>query len=216
VAPDVWRINGLRVPNLVNAYLVGDVLIDAGVRSAGDRILRELHGREVKAHALTHAHTDHQGSSHQVCEQLGIPYWVPEGDVRAAEIGFEEMLRLQPDAPGWLVSIGKRWVGPGHPVDRPLHEGDEVAGFRVIDTPGHSPGQVVYWRESDRVLIIGDVLGNLGRLGEHPAWAGTDAVENRRSAKKLLPLEPELVLFGHGPPLRDTEKFVKCIEDLPD
>ena len=48
--------------------------------------------------------------------------------------------------------------GPGHPVDRKLNEGDEVAGFRVIDVPGHSAGHVAFWRESDRVLVLGDVL----------------------------------------------------------
>ncbi len=29
-------------------------------------------------------------------------------------------------------------------VDRALAEGDEVAGFRVLDTPGHAPGHVAY------------------------------------------------------------------------
>jgi hypothetical protein len=44
------------------------------------------------------------------------------------------------------------------PVARALTEGDEVAGFTVLDTPGHSPGHVSYWRESDRVLVCGDVM----------------------------------------------------------
>ncbi len=215
VAPDLWQLNGVRLPNAVNVYLVGDVLIDASNRRAGDRLLGNLRGRDVAAHALTHAHADHQGSSHQICTALGIPFWCPEGDVKAAEIGYEEMLRRQPNAPRVLKRLGRRWAGPGHPVDRPLREGDEVAGFRVIGTPGHSPGHAVYWRESDRVLIAGDVLTNVGRLDEPPAWAGTDAALNRRSAKKLLPLEPSVVCFGHGPPLRDTGKFVNCIERMP-
>jgi hydroxyacylglutathione hydrolase len=41
-------------------------------------------------------------------------------------------------------------------------------------------------------------------------------VQNRRSAKKLAPLEPNLVLFGHGAPVSDTRKFVEFVEALPD
>ena len=47
--------------------------------------MRQLQGRTVSAHALTHAHPDHQGSSHAVCERLGIPLWCGEGDVPAME-----------------------------------------------------------------------------------------------------------------------------------
>src|SRR5215208_8092897 len=44
--------------------------------------------------------------------------------------------------------------------DRVLEEGDEVAGFRIIHAPGHSPGEVIFFRESDRVAICGDVIRN--------------------------------------------------------
>mgnify|MGYP002128813951 CR=1 FL=1 len=43
---------------------------------------------------------------------------------------------------------GRAWV-PG------LREGDEVAGFEVLDAPGHSPGHIALWREQDRTLIAG-------------------------------------------------------------
>ena len=56
------------------------------------------------------------------------------------------------------------FTGPGHPVDRALREGDEVAGFRVIDAPGHSRGHIALFRESDRVLILGDVLNSADPL----------------------------------------------------
>ena len=113
-------------------------------------------------------------------------------------------------------------TGPGHPVDRKLAEGDEVAGFKVIETPGHSAGHVVFWREDDGVLVIGDVLNGadvytgIPGLKEPRDYFSPDPAENRRSAKKLAALEPKLVLFGHGPPLRDTKKFVEFVEALPD
>jgi hydroxyacylglutathione hydrolase len=64
-------------PGRSNAYLAGDVLIDAGCRQSTGRILKQLDGHQVTAHALTHAHPDHQGASHHVCDQLGIPFWCP-------------------------------------------------------------------------------------------------------------------------------------------
>ena len=75
LAPGVWQLRGFP-PNAINVYLIEEVLIDAASRHAGRRILRQLKGRTVSAHALTHAHSDHQGASHEVCQTLGIPYWV--------------------------------------------------------------------------------------------------------------------------------------------
>ena len=220
LAPGVWLVRGLAIPNAINAYLVEDVLIDAASRGARRRILRQLDGHEVNAHALTHSHADHQGSSHAICEHFGIPFWVPERDADAAEDPslIAERQPSNPIAQGFV----RLFRGPGHPVDRKLQEGDEVAGFEVIDTPGHSLGHVVFWRESDRVLIVGDVLANMNTvtgipgLGlAHPLLT-PDPDQNRRSAKKLGALEPALVCFGHGRPLRDTRKFVEFCERLPD
>jgi hydroxyacylglutathione hydrolase len=220
LAPGVWQLRQ-PLPNAINIYLVEDVLVDAGTRYDGRRILKELRDREVNAHALTHAHPDHQGSSALVCERLGIPYWVPERDADAAEnprlIG-----ERQPDH--WLAQFFYRaMTGPGRPVDRILREGDEVAGFRLIDTPGHSAGHVCLFRESDRVLVAGDVINGadsltlLPGLREPKRFFSPDPARNRRSAKeRLAPLEPRLVLFGHGPPCRDTRRFVDFVHALPD
>ena len=95
-----------------------------------------------------------------------------------------------------------------------------MAGFRVLEVPGHSAGHVAFWRESDRVLILGDVLNNVnvttGIPGlNEPKWFFTaDPAENRRSARRLARLEPRLMLFGHGAPLRDTGNFVEFVSRL--
>ena len=47
----------------------------------------QLKGRTISAHALTHAHPDHFGSSHKVCTELGIPLWAPANDAEAVEHG---------------------------------------------------------------------------------------------------------------------------------
>ena len=216
IADDVYLLRGFP-PNAINVYLVGDVLVDAASRHAGRRILRQLEGRDVNAHALTHAHPDHQGASNEVCEKLGIPYWVGTGDVEAAETG--DIKRFQPDHP-MNTFMHAVFSGPGRPVDRQLHEGDEIAGFTVLDTPGHSLGHVSLWRESDRTLICGDVLNGMNLIttipGLHePLSVFTpDPARNRESARRLGELEPALACFGHGPPWRDTRKFVDFCRGL--
>jgi glyoxylase-like metal-dependent hydrolase (beta-lactamase superfamily II) len=95
-----------------------------------------------------------------------------------------------------------------------------VVRFTVIDTPGHSPGHLAYWRETDRTLVLGDVLVNLNfwtgqpRLGEPPRQFTLDAAQNRASARKLAALAPRVVCFGHGPPVYDGQRVVDFIDRL--
>jgi len=218
LAEDVYLLRGFP-PNAINVYLVGDVLIDAATRQGERRIMRQIAGKKVTAHALTHAHPDHQGASHAICEQLGIPLWCGQGDVAAMEtpggVGNSQ-------APGWLNRAQARWwTGPPHRVARVLSEGDEVAGFTVLEVPGHSPGHVAYWRESDRVLILGDVLNNMHvltgvpGLHEPPVVFTPDPARNRESARRLAALEPALACFGHGAPLRDPGKLREFVARMP-
>jgi hydroxyacylglutathione hydrolase len=219
LADDLYLLRGFP-PNAINVYLLEDVLIDAGTRQAEGRIVRQIRGRPVNAHALTHAHPDHQGSSHAICERLEIPLWCGAGDVPAMETPGAIK---NSQAPGWLNRFQERfWTGPAHPVARALKEGDEVAGFTVLEVPGHSRGHVAYWRESDRVLILGDVLNGMNLitskrgLQEPPRIFTPDPARNRESVRRLATLEPELVCFGHGPPLRDPRALTEFADRLPD
>jgi glyoxylase-like metal-dependent hydrolase (beta-lactamase superfamily II) len=215
LADDLHLLRGFP-PNGINVYLMGDVVIDAATKFAKRRILKQISGYPVSANALTHVHPDHQGASKAICERLGIPLWCGEHDVRAMETG---------DMGQKDVLINRfadwAWSGPPYKVSRVLREGDELAGFKVLDVPGHSPGHVAYWRGSDRTLICGDVLNNMNvftgtpGLHEPPEAFTSDIPRNRESARKLAKLEPALVCFGHGKPLRDTAKFVQFIEQLP-
>jgi glyoxylase-like metal-dependent hydrolase (beta-lactamase superfamily II) len=205
----VFQLDGFP-PNNINVYVLRDVLIDSGLAFDRGRIMRQIDGRQITANALTHAHIDHYGSSHAICERLGIPLWCGAADVEAVEAGK-------------MVGPGGRMLpaAKAHPVARALKEGDEVAGFTVLDTPGHAPGHVSYWREADRVLVCGDVMWGYnpfvlsGGIREPFPLASPDPKLNRQSARRLAALEPALVCFGHGPPLRDTAKFVSAVERLP-
>lgn len=209
LAEDVWHLSGFP-RNAVNVYVIGDVLLDAGLGLDRGRILRQLKGRTIAAHALTHAHLDHYGSSHAICMQLDVPMWCGVEDVAAVEAGK-------------MVARGGRLVpaARAHPIARALREGDEVAGFTVLETPGHSPGHVSYWRESDRTLLCGDVMWGMnpfllsGGIREPFPSFSPDPQLNRESARRIAALEPALVCFGHGPPLRDSAKLAAAVAQLP-
>jgi hydroxyacylglutathione hydrolase len=193
-----------------------DVLVDAATQLGHRRILRQLGGRSVGAHALTHAHPDHYGSSHAVCKALGVPLWCGAHDAYVAEGA-----RPAPGVGRGAGLLARMPLPHPHPVERRLEEGDEVAGFTVLDTPGHSPGHISLWRESDRTLVCGDVFFNIhpltGRPGlrEPPRRLTPDPSRNRESARRLGALRPALVLFGHGPPLRDSERLAGFARSLP-
>jgi hydroxyacylglutathione hydrolase len=217
VAENVYLLDG-RPKYGINVYLMNGVLIDAGSRLAEKRILTQLEGHDVTAHALTHAHPDHQGSSHAVCEKLNIPLYCGRGDADAMESGDWE--QVIPN--NWSTRPQhKFWTGPPHPVTKRLQEGDDVAGFTIVEVPGHAPGHVAFWRESDRLLILGDVLNGMNLLTTKPGlheplklWT-PDPEENRRSIKKLADLKPNIACFGHGPPMHNAaEKFESFANSL--
>jgi glyoxylase-like metal-dependent hydrolase (beta-lactamase superfamily II) len=208
IAPDVFHLP-LVPRNGVNAYVIGDVLVDTGLRTSAKKIKEALDGREITAIALTHAHGDHGGSARRLATELGLPVWVGAADRAAAETGKVEA-KSPYDKPGLSVIAGLMGDFPAVSVARDLNEGDDLAaGFTVLDTPGHSRGHVSFWRESDRVLICGDVFFNMHLLTtvpglrQPPGPFTLDIAQNQGSERKLAGLEPSVVGFGHGPVLED-------------
>lgn len=218
LAPGVWRLKQFPAPS-VNVYLAEDVLIDAGTRWDRRRIFAEIEGRELTLLALTHVHPDHQGVAKDVCEARGIPLACHADDVDAME-GRRPVQEAAPHNPFNRI-IKRIWQGPPYEVARVLHEGDEVAGFRVLHAPGHARGEVIYFRESDRVAICGDVIRNMSYatglpgIKEPPEIFTADPEENRRSIRTLAEREPRLILPGHGPAVTDMAAFERFVAALP-
>jgi len=242
VAENVWQIP-LLPGDGVNAYLIGElgsgsdggsgdgmgggmgdepagyVIVDAGTPWSRQRLLSALEGRPLAAHVLTHAHPDHQGGSAAVCAARSIPLWCGAGDRDAAERGdFAGAWRGRRRHHLFRMA---RWLGgPGRRVARMLREGDVIAGFEVIETPGHTPGHISLWRAADGVVILGDVASHRNPLSlssglREPTRLFTrDPRESRRSIQKVAALRPRLVCFGRGPPLADGERFVRWVEGL--
>jgi len=218
IANDVFQIP-IMPRQLVNTYLIGSTLVDAGIKFSGPTILRQLGNLQLTAHALTHAHPDHQGASSELCKKFGIPFWVGSKDKAVAESGLTVSTMPNPKHP---VAIFEQnfLAGPGHPVDRILQEGDKVEDFVVIETPGHSAGHVCFWRERDGVLIAGDVLRNINffttipELNQPPAVFTTDVELNRKSIQKIAALKPQVICFGHGPVIRDANRILEFAKKL--
>src|SRR5919197_1774889 len=217
LAPGVSRVN--EFAPVINAYVVEDVLIDTARRWDRKRIFEAIDGRELSLVALTHAHGDHNGVAKDVCEAREIPLAVHAADVEVMERGGPTQDELA-DASPMARFVWRYWGGPAYPVERVLEDGDEVAGFRVVHAPGHSAGEVIYFRESDRLAICGDVIRNLSyatlrpKLQEPPEQFNWDTAENRRSIRKLAALEPSLILPGHGGAVRDMDQFKRFVDQL--
>ncbi len=218
VAKDVFHIS-LMPRNGINCYLIEDVIIDAGIRNSHKKILDAVQYKAISTHALTHAHADHQGSSKAICEALKIRLWCSLLEKPQAETG--NATKEYPFQKHIITKFQKAfWSGEGFPVSKVIKEGDEVGGFTVIETPGHSSGHISFFREKDGLLIVGDVLTNMNLLttfvGLHqpPGLFTSDKEENIKSILKLAALRPALLCFGHGPVLKNNGELSVFVNKL--
>jgi glyoxylase-like metal-dependent hydrolase (beta-lactamase superfamily II) len=199
----------------------GWIVVDTATRFAKRRIVSQVPG-PVEAILITHAHRDHAGSMHDVARATGAPVWGSEGDADAlAGKAPEPMPEQHRNHPVNRLFAG--WWKARHPVARRLSDGDEVAGFTVVEFPGHTPGMIGLWRESDRTVICADVMRSvnlytgLPQLGEMPEIFTVDRAESRRSIRKLAAMGAHTVCFGHGRPLtkNTAARINEFAADLP-
>jgi glyoxylase-like metal-dependent hydrolase (beta-lactamase superfamily II) len=218
VAKNVFQIP-LMPRNSINCYVVDNVLIDAGIKSSADKILRSIQDRGIETHVLTHAHADHQGSSSVICDTLNIPLWTSEWEKTNAETGI--VTNEYPNQKHIISRFQQKyWAGDGYKVSKTLKEGDAVGSFTVIETPGHSKGHISFYRESDGVMIVGDALVNMNLLttvvglNEPPNLFTTDRLANIQSIKKIHALNPKILCFGHGPVLHNNGHLDRLLQKV--
>src|SRR3954447_23715765 len=208
IAEDLYLLRGFP-PAAFNVYALRDsdrwMLVDTATRHARRRILKQLPG-ELEAIFITHAHRDHAGSMHEVARATGAPVWGREPDADALEGGAPEPANEE-HRNDRVNKLFNGWWKDRHPVARRLNECETVAGFEVIAFPGHTPGQIGLWRESDRTVLSADTMRSINlytglpQLGEMPEPFTADLSESRRSIRKLAALEANTICFGHGRPL---------------
>jgi glyoxylase-like metal-dependent hydrolase (beta-lactamase superfamily II) len=217
VAEGVWLLRG-DFRGAMNIYFIEDeggvVAFDAGTKAMRRKAAAaagELGG--LKRVVLGHAHADHRGTA----PYLGVPVFCHPDEVTDAESDasiapYVDLSELPVAWVRWLYpTLLRRWDGGAVKIDGTVSEGEEVAGFEVLHFPGHAPGLIGLWRESDRVALVSDVvyLVDSARLkplppGEasvpHPAWAW-DHAKAKESVRRLAALEPRVVGTGHDRPL---------------
>ena len=213
VAEGVWVVQGQ--PARCNVYLIEDeggvTLFDAGARTMSRAVATagaKLGG--IRRVVLGHGHTDHRGTA----PALGVPVLCHPDEVQDAEGsgGFrywDEHLADLPTPHRQLHRLLHRYAWDGGPVkiSGTLVEGDEIAGFEVIELPGHAPGQIGLWRSSDRLALSSDCFYTLDIWGRDcppklPILAyNYDTEQARASIRKLAALEPAVVWPGHAKPV---------------
>jgi hydroxyacylglutathione hydrolase len=213
IAEGVWVVQGQ--PARCNVYLIEDdggvTMFDAGARTMVRSLAKasaKLGG--LKRIVLGHGHTDHRGAA----PGLGAPVFCHADEVADAEGsgGF----RYWPDGLDGLAFPHRQvhkllhrhaWDGGPVKIAGTLAEGDDVAGFKVVEIPGHAPGQIALWRESDRLALSTDCFYTLeiwGRDCEPRVPIETynyDTEQARASIRKLAALEPAIVWPGHAKPV---------------
>jgi hydroxyacylglutathione hydrolase len=221
VADGVWLLRG-DFRGAMNVYFVEDgdgvVQFDAGTRAMSKKVRRageQLGG--IKRVVLGHAHADHRGAA----AASGAPILCHPDEVADAEsdAAIESYMDLSQLPVAWVRRLYpfllRRWDGGAVKIAGTVAEGEQVAGFEVVHFPGHAPGLIGLWRESDRLALVSDTvyLVDSARLkplpeGEasvpHPAWAWNHELA-KQSVRKLAALEPRTVGAGHEQPLRGDD-----------
>jgi glyoxylase-like metal-dependent hydrolase (beta-lactamase superfamily II) len=179
-----------------NCSIFGDELShEAIVIDPGDDVSRILevlarHALKVKAIVITHAHIDHIGAAAELKRATQAPVYMNPHDA-----GLQAMMKTQAS-----------WLGVPAPekvtIDRPLDDGDTLelgpAEFRVLHTPGHTPGSISLYIPSERKVVVGDALF-AGSIGRTDLPGGDGPLLLRSIREKLLPLPDETtVVPGHG------------------
>ena len=230
VAKGVWGMKDI----FVNVYMVLNpfdgtwVLIDTGLKTAASKIKKmaaQLFGEGSKPSAilLTHGHFDHVGSLAALCEEWNVPVYAHYLEVPYLT-GKASYPPPDPTVGGGLMST-MSFLYPNSPMNiwnrlSVLPEDGVVPGlpeWKYIHTPGHAPGHVSYYRESDDVLIVGDafvttknesafsVLFQTKKVSGPPKYFTYDWSMSRQSVKALTKLEPAVVATGYGKPMHGTE-----------
>ena len=229
--------------SFVNAYFIGEpggpwALVDTGLPGFGAKLRRDAadrygHGARPEAIFLTHGHFDHAGNALALADhwdvpvfahRLELPYLTDRSDYPPPDPtvgGAIAMLsRVMPHGPRDLGARLQALVPDTTESGAPGGDGGPLPGFtgwRWLHTPGHAPGHVAFYRESDRTLLAGDAIATMNMdsyLGLalkpqelHAAGAPfiSDWEAYGRSVETLAALDPAALGCGHGYPMNGPD-----------
>ncbi len=209
ILPGIHQVDGVNG----NCYVIvrdGLTIIDTGLPGNSPKILAyirdQLHRQpqDIRTIILTHYHIDHTGNVTALKNASGGGAKVAVHEADAAYVSG----KISPPRPkggmGLLVRILGIFMRPD--IFRPdilLRDGDRVEGLVCIHLPGHTPGSIGLLDEGTRTFFAGDTLRFDGKTLEGPTEQFTVDVDRaRQSVRKIASLEFDLMLPGHGVPLR--------------
>jgi glyoxylase-like metal-dependent hydrolase (beta-lactamase superfamily II) len=198
----------------MNVYMIEDdggvTLFDAGISDMTAPLAAaaaRLGG--IKRVVLGHADADHRGAA----PGLNAPVYCHPDERDAAQSpasyrDYWDRSKLDPHGRTVLWRLIATWDGGPVQIAGTLTEDTEIAGFRVVHLPGHAPGLIALFRESDRLALVSDALYTLdpqtGRKQPahvpHPAF-NQDTEQARTAIRKLAALDPSTVWAGHADPV---------------
>jgi glyoxylase-like metal-dependent hydrolase (beta-lactamase superfamily II)/ketosteroid isomerase-like protein len=214
IADGVWVIRGGFPVKTFNVYLIEDdggvTVFDGGIRQMQSAVAAagaRLGG--IKRIVLGHADADHRG----IAPGLGAPVYCHPDDRAAAESDapyrdYWDKSKLGPHGRAIIWRLLPTWDGGAVEVAGTVDDGDTIADFRVVHLPGHAPGLIVLFRESDRLALVTDCFYTFdpqtgikgpARVAHETFNADTD--QARESMRKLASLEPLAAWPGHADPL---------------
>ena len=169
----------------VSAYVLARdrelAIVDTGVSGGADRFDAAFGALgagwdDVDHVVLTHLHGDHVG-------------------------GLGAVLEAAPDAAAYAGSADVAGIDSPRPL-RPVDDGDEVFGLRIIATPGHTPGHISVLDADSGLLIAGDALNEEAGdiLGPNPSFS-SDLDLALASVDTLATYDIDTAVFGHGEPV---------------
>ncbi len=184
----------------INAYIVGDVLIDTGAASLSEEFLEVITPFAVETVVNTHAHPDHIGSNYA----FPFVFAHPQAFERLKNPQLEMMIQK------FLYGLPK----PSVPKEVPETIETNNYHFQVLYTPGHSPDHISLYEPEYKWAFTGDLL----------LWGPTREVfvdvkiyDALDSLRRLARLDIDMLFPGHGPPFKNPkEALTKQVETLED
>jgi len=226
-------------PTLIaNAYLVGDaaswVLVDTCAPGHERRICSATENRfgpsaRPRAIILTHGHFDHAGSAAALADLWNVPIYAHTREL-AFLTGQAHYPPMDYWSPGFFTLLARFF--PTSTVDlssrvRPFEAGP-VPGletWQMLDTPGHTPGHVSFFRPKDAVLLAGDAVTTMNldsffatickrkQVCRPPVPATSDWLRARESVRLLARLRPNVIAAGHGEPIHGAADGLHRLAD---
>ncbi len=215
---------------LVNAYLIGApqnwVLVDSGTPGSAKKIQQAAESRfgpnaRPKAIILTHGHFDHAGSAGDLAQLWDVKVYAHRREFPFLN-GKSPYPPMDPTAPGFFSAISRFFPSRTANIEDHLADlngslpGLGLSDWEAIDTPGHTPGHVAFFRRSDGVLLAGDALATVNmdnlltllikkpQVYRPAVPATTDWQKARASVQTLAALRPKVIGAGHGSPMTDS------------